>query len=123
MVEATLPIWKDLCERCGRGFAAGEPRWIEQRRFVVHTDCADWSKWEHPPYSWKLRELRNQYRSADATERAGIVKAGTAIRQAQAEWPAHAVEHVRRVLEAVRGLGLGTRLATPQTHPRRLLRR
>ena len=25
MVEAILPIWKDTCERCGRGFDSGEP--------------------------------------------------------------------------------------------------
>ena len=39
------------------------------------------------------------------SERARIVKAGKAIRAAQANWPAHAVEHVERVLEAVRALG------------------
>jgi hypothetical protein len=105
MVEATLPMWKDTCERCGRGFAAGEPRWIEQRRYTVHTKCAQWQLWPEPPYSWKLKELRKQYRSADVQTRARIVRAGKAIGQAQAEWPAHALEHVRRVLEAVRSLG------------------
>jgi hypothetical protein len=40
MVEATPPTWKDTCERCGDGFAHGEPRWIEQRRYTVHTRCA-----------------------------------------------------------------------------------
>jgi hypothetical protein len=79
----------------------GEER-IEQRRYCVHTRCADWSKWEQPPYSWKLKEFRKQYRSADAQSRAGIVKAGRAIRHAQAQWLTHAVQHV---LEAVRGLG------------------
>jgi hypothetical protein len=40
MVEAILATWRDVCERCGRGFAAGEPRWIEQHRYTVHTECA-----------------------------------------------------------------------------------
>ena len=71
----------------------------------MHTRCADWSKWEQPPYAWKLKELRKAYRQANAAERARIVRAGKAIRRAQGEWPAHAVEHVQRVLEAVRGLG------------------
>jgi hypothetical protein len=106
MVEATPAPWRDTCERCGRGFAPGESRWIEQRRYTVHTACADWRKWPEPPYSWKLKELRRQYRSADTDSRARIVRAGQAIRQAQAQWPthAHAVEHVQSVLEAVRGL-------------------
>jgi hypothetical protein len=105
MVEATPALWRDNCERCGRGFSDGEPRWIEQRRYTVHTGCADWKVWEQPPHSWRLKELRKQYRSADTESRARIAKAGRAIRQAQAEWPAHAAEHVQRVLEAVRGLG------------------
>jgi hypothetical protein len=105
VVEATPPTWTDTCERCGCGFADGESRWIEQRRYTVHTRCADWSQWEQPPYSWKLRELRKQYREADAESRAQIVQAGQAIRAAQAEWPAHGVEHVQRVLEAVHRLG------------------
>jgi hypothetical protein len=71
----------------------------------VHTQCADWSKWAEPPYAWKLKELRKQYRQADAESRARIVKAGKTIRAAQAQWPTHAVAHVERVLEAVRGLG------------------
>ena len=71
----------------------------------MHTHCADWSKWAEPPYSWKLKELRRQYREADATERVRIVKAGQAIRAAQSRWPTHAVEHVQRVLEALRALG------------------
>ena len=76
-----------------------------ERRYLVHTRCADWAKWEQqPPYSWKLKELRKVYRSADADSRARIVKAGKAIRSAQAEWPAHAAEHVQSVLEAVRAL-------------------
>ena len=104
MVEATLPIWTDTCERCGCAFVAGEPRWIEQRRYTVHTECADWSKWQQPPYSWKLKELRKQYRSADAQTRARIVNAGKAIRHMQVEWPVHAVDHVKRVLEAVHRL-------------------
>ena len=58
-----------------------------------------------PPYSWKLKELRKQYRAAQPEQRARIAEAGRAIRQAQVQWPAHAVEHVQRVLEAVRGLG------------------
>ena len=105
MVEATPPKWKDTCERCGRGFGEGEPRWVEQRRYTVHTGCADWSKWEQPPYAWKLKELRKQYRQADPERRARIVKAGRAIRRAQAHWPMQAVEHVERVLDAVHGLG------------------
>jgi hypothetical protein len=105
MVEATPPIWKDTCERCGRGFADGEARWIEQRTYTVHTECARWELWETPPYAWKLKELRKQYRSADSETRSRIVKAGRAIREAQAEWPMHATDHVRRVLEAVRGIG------------------
>jgi hypothetical protein len=98
------PLWKDPSERCGRGFAAGEPRWIEQRRYTVHSECADWSKWEQPPYLWKLKELRKRYRSADAQTRTRIVTAGKAIRTAQAQWPVHAVDHVKRVLEAVHRL-------------------
>ncbi len=105
MAEASSHKWRDTCHRCDHGFGPGESRWIEQRRFTVHTRCADWSKWERPPYSWKLRELRKQYRLADAIGRARIVKAGQAIRRAQASWPAHAVEHVERVLKAVRELG------------------
>ena len=105
MVEATSARWRDTCERCGHGFDPGESRWIEQRQHTVHTRCADWSLWEQPPYSWKLKELRKQYRNADAQSRARIVKAGRAIRQAQAQWPAHVVEHVQRVLKAVRALG------------------
>jgi hypothetical protein len=104
MVEATPSKWKDSCERCGRGFGGGEPRWVEQRRYTVHTHCADWTKWEQPPYSWKLKELRKQYRQADPSDRARIVKAGKAIRAAQSQWPTHAVEHVQRVLEAVHQL-------------------
>jgi hypothetical protein len=94
MVEATPATWRDVCERCGRGFNAGESRWIEERRYLVHTQCADWSRWAEPPYAWKLKERR-----------ARIVKAGKTIRAAQAEWPTHAVEHVQRVLEAVHRLG------------------
>jgi len=45
--------------------------------------------------------LRKAYRSADAVERARIVKAGKAIRAAQSTWPIDAVEHMRRVLAAV----------------------
>lgn len=105
MVEAAPATWRDVCDRCGRGFGAGEPRWIEQRRYTVHTECANWSAWAEPPYSWKLKELRRQYPSADAQCRARIVRAGKAIREAQAQWPTHAAEHVQRVLEAVRGLG------------------
>ena len=101
MVEATPALWRDTCERCGCGFSAGESRWIEQRRYTVHTGCAQWELWAEPPYSWKLKELRKQYRAAQPEQRARIVKAGQAIRQAQGEWPTHAVEHVRRVLEAV----------------------
>lgn len=104
MVEATPATWRDVCERCGRGFSAGESRWIEERRYTVHTECARWELWEQPPYSWKLKELRKQYRSAGAESRARILRAGQAIQQAQSAWPAHAVEHVKRVVEAVRGL-------------------
>lgn len=104
MVEATPATLRDVCERCGGGFGEREPRWIEQRRYTVHTECADWNKWEQPPYSWKLKQLRKQYRAADAQGRARIVKAGKAIRQAQVAWPADAREHVQRVLSAVRAL-------------------
>jgi len=104
MVEATPATWRDLCERCGRGFADGESRWIEQRRYTVHTECAQWELWEQPPYSWKLKELRKQYRAGDAESRARIVQAGQAIRRMQEEWPSHAVEHVQCVLEAVHRL-------------------
>lgn len=105
MAHATPPDWRDTCDRCGRNFRAGEARWIEQRRYTVHTECANWSPWERPPYSWKLKELRKAYRSADMQSQARIVQAGKAIRAAQAQWPTHAAEHVQRVLEAVRGLG------------------
>ena len=104
MVEATPPKWKDTCERCGRSFDDREPRWVEQRQYTVHTGCADWSKWNEPPYSWTLEELRRQYRQADAADRARIVNAGKAIRAAQSGWPSHAAEHVERVLVAVRNL-------------------
>ena len=104
MVEATPAPWRDTCHRCGRGFDASESRWVEQRQHTVHTRCADWSTWEQPPYSWKLKELRRAYRQADVTERARIVKAGQAIRRAQSQWPSGAVQHVERVLEAVRAL-------------------
>jgi hypothetical protein len=105
MVEATPATWRDTCDRCGHGFERGDSRWIQERRYTVHTDCAQWELWEQPPYSWKLKELRRAYRHADANERARIVKAGQAIRAAQSQWPAHAQEHVQRVLEAVRALG------------------
>ena len=105
MVEATPSTWSELCAHCGRGFRDDESRWIEQRRYTVHTECADWELWEQPPYSWKLKELRKQYRQADPKQRTRIVRAGKAIRAAQAEWPIHAVEHVKRVLEAVHSLG------------------
>jgi hypothetical protein len=78
---------------------------VEQRSGLVHTECARWELWAEPPYSWKLKELRKHYRAAQPEQRARIAEAGRAIRQAQAQWPAHAVEHVQRVLEAVRGLG------------------
>ena len=105
MVEATPAPWRDTCHRCGRGFGPSESRWVEQRQHTVHTRCADWSTWEQPPYAWKLKELRRAYRQADVSERARIVKAGTAIRRAQSQWPSDAVRHVERVLEAVRALG------------------
>ncbi len=73
-------------------------------RYTVHTDCARWELWETPPYSWKLKELRKQYRNADAVRRARILHVGQAIRRMQAEWPAHAIDHVKRVLEAVHDL-------------------
>jgi hypothetical protein len=101
MVEATPPVWEDTCKHCGRGFCHGEPRWIEQRRYTVHTECAQWDLWDAPPYSWKLRELRKEYRSADVERRIQIVQAGQAIRQAQRHWPSNAADHVKRVLEAV----------------------
>ena len=104
MVEATPALWRDTCERCGHGFAPGESRWVEQRSGLVHTECAQWKLWTEPPYSWKLKELRKQYRAAQPEQRARIAEAGRAIRQAQAHWPTHAAEHVRRVLEALQQL-------------------
>ena len=56
MAEATPADWRDTCEHCGRAFDAGEPRWLEQRRYFVHTECARWELWEKPPYVWKLKE-------------------------------------------------------------------
>jgi hypothetical protein len=105
VAEATPPDWRDTCERCGRGFAPGEPRWLEQQRYFVHTECARWELWETPPYAWKLKELRTQYREADAQSRTRIVKAGQAIRRMQMTWPKYAKAHVRCVLDAVRDLG------------------
>ena len=64
MAEATPADWRDTCEHCGRAFDASEPRWLEQRRYFVHTECARWERWETPPYVWKLKELRKQYRVA-----------------------------------------------------------
>ena len=104
MVEASPSSWNERCTHCGGAFAPGEPRWIEQRRFTVHTGCARWELWETPPYAWKLKELRRQYRHAAPEDRARIVVAGRAIRRMQAEWPRHAEQHVRRVCEAVQGL-------------------
>lgn len=72
MVEASAHKWQDVCERCGHGFEPGESRWIEQRRYTVHTACADWKLWERPPYSWKLKELRRAYRSADWSSPASV---------------------------------------------------
>lgn len=105
MVEATPSSWHERCEHCGGGFAADEPRWIEGRRYTVHTECAKWELWDTPPYAWKLKELRKQYRQAPPDERARIVHAGEAIRRMQAEWPKHAESHVRSVREAMRKLG------------------
>jgi len=105
MVEAIPPVWKEHCERCGAGFVAGEPRWIEQRRHAVHTECARWELWETPPYAWKLTELRTQYRAAAPEDRARIVRAGRAIRQMQADWPKDAERHVRTVCEAIQRVG------------------
>ncbi|MGB5349944.1 MAG: hypothetical protein WBN10_10105 [Polyangiales bacterium] len=82
-----------------------KPRWLEQRRYFVHTECARWERWETPPYVWKLKELRNRYRDADPDERASIAKAGHAIREMEAMWPDHAAAHVNRVLVAVRRVG------------------
>jgi hypothetical protein len=105
MVEATPSSWNERCERCGRAFAVDEPRWIERRRYTVHTGCARWELWDTPPYAWKLKELRKQYRVAPPSERAPIAEAGRAIRRMQAEWPEHAETHVRLVCEAMRRLG------------------
>jgi len=105
MAEATPPDWRDTCEHCRRAFDASEPRWLEQRRYFVHTECARWDRWETPPYLWKLKELRKRYRDAAPEERGTIVRAGRAIRQMEAVWPADAAKHVRRVLVAVRRVG------------------
>ena len=86
MVEATPALWRDTCERCGCGFSAGESRWIEQRRYTVHTGCAQWELWAEPPYSWKLKELRKQYRAAQPGQRARSGKSVvvlTSMREAQ----------------------------------------
>ena len=104
MVEATPSRWNEVCEHCGGQFGPNEPRWIERRRYAVHTECAKWELWDTPPYAWKLKELRKQYRAADVSERARIVKAGQAIRRMQAEWPDNACAHVARVREAVQAI-------------------
>ena len=104
MVEPTPAPWPDTCERCGQPFASSEPRWIEERRHTVHTRCARWERWATPPYAWKLKELRRRYRSTTGERRARIARAGRAIRDAERAWPERAVEHVERVLEAVRAL-------------------
>ena len=101
MVEATPSRWNERCEHCGGGFGPEEPRWIERRRYTVHTECARWELWDTPPYAWKLKELRKRYREAALEERASIVEAGRAIRRMQAEWPRHAERHVRVVREAM----------------------
>lgn len=104
MVEATPSSWNERCQRCGRGFGPSEPRWIERRRDTVHTECANWELWDVPPYAWKLKELRRQYRVASPDERARIVSAGKAIRRMQAEWPSNAKIHVERVRRAVQAI-------------------
>ena len=104
MVEPTPAPWRDTCERCGKPFSAGEPRWIEQRRYTVHTRCARWESWPKPPYAWKLKELRKHYRASTGQRRTRIVRAGRAIRAAERVWPEHAVEHVERMLDAIRAL-------------------
>ena len=104
MAEATPPDWRDTCEHCGRAFDASEPRWLEQRRYFVHTECARWDRWEKPPYLWKLKELRNRYRDANSEERVSIARAGRVIREMEAMWPVDAPAHVRRVLAAVHRL-------------------
>jgi hypothetical protein len=105
MAEATPPDWRDTCEHCGRAFDASEPRWLEQRRHFVHTECARWERWETPPYVWKLKELRKLYRDARAEVRPSIAHAGRTIREMERAWPADAANHVRRVLVAVRRVG------------------
>lgn len=105
MAEATPPDWHDTCEHCGRAFEASEPRWLEQRRYFVHTECARWELWEKPPYVWKLKELRKRYRIASAEERGSIVRAGCAIREMEAMWTLDAQAHVSRVLAALRRVG------------------
>ena len=76
MAEATPADWRDTCEHCGRAFDVSEPRWLEQRRYFVHTECARWERWKTPPYVWKLKELRKRYRDASAEERPSIAHAG-----------------------------------------------
>ena len=104
MVEATPPDWPDTCEHCGRAFDVNEPRWLEQRRYFVHTECARWDRWNKPPYLWKLKELRKRYRDASPEERVRLVRAGRAIREMEAMWPVDAPAYVNRVLAAVRQL-------------------
>ena len=101
MAEGTPPDWRDTCEHCGGGFGAGEPRWLEQRRYFVHTRCAHWELWEDPPYVWKLKQLRRRYRGADGDERKRLARARQSIQEMQAVWPDDAAEHVGRALAAV----------------------
>jgi len=104
MAEATPADWRNTCEHCRQGFSLGEARWLEQRRYFVHTRCARWELWETPPYVWKLKELRRRYRAACGEERERLAVAGQAIRAMEASWPTAAASHVEDVLAAVKGL-------------------
>ncbi|MEM9727743.1 MAG: hypothetical protein AAF997_04105 [Myxococcota bacterium] len=112
MAEPTPHNWPDSCRHCGRRFKTGEPRWLEQRRYFVHTECARWHLWETPPYVWALKDLRKRYRQAGTEERARIAHAGAAIREMERAWPANAAERVARVAEALRDFT--TRQGRPQ---------
>ena len=82
----------------------GEPRWLEQRKHFVHTECARWHLWETPPYVWALKDLRKRYRSAGREERQRIARAGVAIREMERAWPTEARERVAAVAKALRNV-------------------
>ena len=106
MAEPTPPDWCDRCRHCEREFAPGETRWLEQRAYLVHTECAQWHLWETPPYVWALDDLRRRYRAADELERSSIADAGTLIRSMERAWPNDAAAYVSRVVAALRRIAV-----------------